>query len=92
MPDEPYFNGKDACTIFGYYDPQKALQKHVEDEDRKHLARLAPGSAVNYHEGKAVYITELGFYDLAFKCKLPVLFWWLNSPQNAKALYRVHKQ
>ena len=32
--NEPYFNGKDVCAILGYADPKKALQEHL-DEDEK---------------------------------------------------------
>ena len=39
----------------------------MEDEDRKHLAELSPGSTVNFHEGEVVYIiTETGVYELTF--------------------------
>ena len=64
---EPYFNGKDVCSIVGYANFHRTIQNHVEDEDRKHLAELSPGSTVNFHEGEVVYIiTETGVYELTF--------------------------
>ena len=35
--DNPYFSGKDVCTILGYIDPKDALQRYVDKDDKKQL-------------------------------------------------------
>ena len=62
--DEPYFNN--VCAILGYKNPNKKIQKHLDQDERKPLSELTPGADVNYHQGKAVYVSESGLYSLIF--------------------------
>lgn len=69
--NDPYFCGKDVALILGYSNVKDALLKYVEDEDKKSLKEVDSKSESTYNEGKAVYITESGVYDLVLKSKLP---------------------
>ena len=42
---QPYFVGKDVAEILGYGDTNKAIRKHVDDEDK--LTRQFNGSGQN---------------------------------------------
>ena len=64
--DEPYFNGRDVCAILGYKKSNKKIQEHLDQDERKPLSELTPGAGVNYHQGKAVYVSESGLYSLIF--------------------------
>ena len=68
--DEPYFNGKEICKILEYSNFTKALQMHVDSEDKKPLSEVSPISFLTYNEGKAVYISEPGLYSLILKSKM----------------------
>ena len=35
IDNEPYFVGKDVATILGYVNVNKAIQMHVDEEDKK---------------------------------------------------------
>ena len=68
--DKPYFNGKQIAKILGYADENKAIRDNVDDEDKTTLSEVVSGRVTTYNEGKAIYITETGVYDLIFKSKL----------------------
>lgn len=81
--ETPWFCGRDVCTILGYKNIKDALQKHVLPHQKKSLSLLSSGLdstrhpnllgsnnyTTEYHEGKAVYINESGFYRLINKSK-----------------------
>lgn len=75
--DEPYFVGKDVADILGYKDLSRALNQHVEKENRKSLSLKASGDLYpSLWEGKndfsnKIVINEAGVYDLVFDSKLP---------------------
>ena len=75
--DEPYFVGKDVALILGYKDLSRALNQHVEKENRKSLSLKASGDLYpSLWEGKndfsnKIVINEAGVYDLIFDSQLP---------------------
>ena len=81
--DNPYFCGKDVCTILEHKDIQKTLFK-LDSYNKKDLQTIIkelhdPGSCTStigipslkpsYNEGKAIYINEPGLYALIMKSK-----------------------
>lgn len=73
--DEVYFVGNDVAEILGYSNPNKAIQVHVDDEDKKtldfkgfsHFGKSLWGE--NDFSNKIV-INESGVYALIFGSKL----------------------
>lgn len=64
--DEPYFVGKDVATILGYHNASKALNDHVEAEDKLNNKSL---SSLGQRGGWL--INESGLYALILSSKLP---------------------
>ena len=54
-----------------YTDSTEVLWEHLDEDEKKPLLGLGPISGSNYHEGKAVYISESGLYGLILKNRLP---------------------
>lgn len=77
IDDEPYFVGKDVAEILGYADLNRAINQHVDREDRKALSHKAKGDLYpSLWNGKndfmdKILITESGVYSLIFASKLP---------------------
>jgi prophage antirepressor-like protein len=82
--DDPYFCGKDICTILEYFDIKQALQKNVKPKHKKNLQTIIdevdvcqtststigiPSSKPSYNEGKSVYVSEPGLYSLIMNSK-----------------------
>lgn len=64
--NEPYFVGKDVADILEYKEPNKAITRHVDEEDRtKHPILTKGGRQESY------IINESGFYSLILSSKLP---------------------
>lgn len=77
ITDTPYFFGKDVARILGYQDLSRAVNQHVDLEDRKSLSRKESGDSClslwdndNDWTDKTI-ITESGVYSLIFGSKLP---------------------
>jgi prophage antirepressor-like protein len=81
--DNPYFCGKDVCTILEHKDIQKTLFK-LDSYNKKDLQTIIkelhdpgpctstigiPSLKPSYNEGKAIYINEPGLYALIMKSK-----------------------
>ena len=64
--NEPWFVGKDVCNVLGYQNPSKALQDHVDFEDKLNNETL---SSLGQRGGWI--INESGVYALIFGSKLP---------------------
>lgn len=62
------FVGKDVAEVLGYKDTRKAIQSHVDDEDKTTGVICPSGS--NY-KTQAVFINESGLYSLILSSKLP---------------------
>lgn len=76
IDDEPWFVGKDVAKILGYKDLNRAINQHVDREDRKSLSRKAWGDSVPLWESEndwanKVLINEPGVYDLILNSQLP---------------------
>lgn len=63
---EAGFVGKDVCSVLGYQNPSKALQDHVDAEDKLNNETL---SSLGQRGGWI--INESGVYGLIFSSKLP---------------------
>ena len=65
--NEPWFVGKDVADVLGYKNPNDALSKHVDSEDKDVIAiRDTIG-----RNQKLVSINESGLYCLVLSSKLP---------------------
>lgn len=74
--NEPYFVGKDVASILGYKDLNRAVNQHVDEEDRKFLSRKGSGDSYitlwsKNDWAKKVIINESGLYSLILSSKLP---------------------
>ena len=64
--DETFFVGKDVAQALGYSNTRKALQDHVDDEDKGVTKRDTLGGIQ-----QMVVINESGLYSLVLSSKLP---------------------
>ena len=64
--NEPYFVGKDIAEALGYSNPRKAIQDHVEEDDKGVTKCDTLGGIQNI-----TVINESGIYALIFGSKLP---------------------
>ena len=62
------FVGKDIATALGYSNTSKAIQSHVDEEDKTTLPIWDGGSNYKTH---AIIINESGLYSLILSSKLP---------------------
>lgn len=70
IDDEPYFVGKDVADILGYKRQVKAINDHVEPEDkREDIVNISQASQSGRAE-LTLLITEAGIYDLIFNSQL----------------------
>lgn len=46
IDEEPYFVGKDVAEVLGYKDLSRAVNQHVDREDRKSLSRKDSGDSL----------------------------------------------
>ena len=52
---DPYFCGRDICNVLGYEAPLKALQRYVDEEDKKQLNMVES----NHTLGKEIGMVSL---------------------------------
>lgn len=64
---ETFFVGKDVAMALGYSNTQKAVQKHVDEEDK---GAVPIWDAIGRRQ-QAIVINESGVYSLVFASKLP---------------------
>ena len=65
--DEPYFVGKDVAEILGYSNTRKALQDHVDLEDKKDGVTIRDSIG---RSQRPTIITESGLYSLILSSKM----------------------
>lgn len=65
--NKPYFVGKDVAEVLGYERPTKAVQDHVDQEDKDEVP--IQDSIGRFQ--KTPMINESGLYSLILKSKLP---------------------
>lgn len=77
IDEEPYFIGKEVAEVLGYKDLSRAVNQHVDREDRKSLSRKDSGDSLhslwtsdNDWTNKVV-INESGLYSLIMASQLP---------------------
>ena len=73
--NEEWFCGRDVCLILGFQNIGDALTKMVKKAYKRSLKDLAVGpesgpSPELNNENKAVYISELGLYQVIFSSRL----------------------
>ena len=68
IKNEPWFVGKDVANILGYSNTRKALQDHVDLEDKKDGVTIRDSIGRNQ---KPTVINESGLYSLILSSKMP---------------------
>lgn len=68
IKNEPWFVGKDVAKILGYSNTRKALQDHVDLEDKKDGVTIRDSIGRNQ---KPTVINESGLYSLILSSKMP---------------------
>ncbi len=63
---ETFFVGKDVAIALGYKNTSKAVQQHVDEEDKGTLPIRESA-----YETRAIVINESGLYSLILSSKLP---------------------
>ncbi|MDB6258035.1 BRO family protein [Lactobacillus amylovorus] len=72
IKDEIYFVGKDVAKILGYARLQKAVNDHVDPEDKTELiVNISQSSQNRTKPEMTLLITESGVYSLIFNSKMP---------------------
>lgn len=67
--EEPYFVGKDIAEVLGYTNTRDALNRHVDDEDKKNLTSRNT-TLENLPNRGLTAVNESGLYSLIFSSKL----------------------
>jgi prophage antirepressor-like protein len=71
---DPWFVGKDIAEFLGYIDTKKALQDHVDDEDKMTLDQFRKRREVihlpSFLHPHTILINESGLYSLIMRSKL----------------------
>ena len=73
---EPQFCGKDVCNALGYVQADKAIARHVDEDDRTKRTVSTPiisqGKATcRFKRIQMLFVNESGFYALVLGSKLP---------------------
>ena len=70
--NEPWFVGKNVAKILGYERTRKAVNDHVDEEDRKEdLVSISQSSQNGTRPELTLLISESGVYSLIFSSKMP---------------------
>ena len=65
--DEPWFMGRDVCKALGYVNNRKALQDHVDTEDKRDGVTIRDSIG---RMQKGIVVNESGLYSLILSSKL----------------------
>ena len=71
--DDIWFRGKTIAEALGYKDTKRAIQKHVDDDDKCKLSQVYKGdemSPLGNNEKNTIMINESGLYSLILSSKL----------------------
>ena len=72
IDEEVYFVGKDVAKVLGYARLQKAVNDHVDPEDKiEKIANISQSSQNRTKPEMTLLITESGVYSLIFNSKMP---------------------
>ena len=70
-----WFKGREVAACLGYVNPQQALRKNVDEDDRKTYEELTKGviagSTPSNQQPHEVYINESGLYSLVLRSEKP---------------------
>lgn len=69
VDEEPYFIGKDVAEVLGYSNTRDALNKHVDEDDKKILTSRNT-TLENLPNRGLTAVNESGLYSLIFSSKL----------------------
>lgn len=64
-----WFGGTDSASALDYKDPKKAIQRHVDDDDKVKLNDINTDIKLDKHP-HSIFISEGGLYGLIFKSEL----------------------
>ena len=70
IDDEPWFVGKDVADALGYTNPRKALDDHVDPEDKMQGDGVTIRDSIGREQHPTI-INESGLYSLILGSKLP---------------------
>lgn len=70
IDDEPWFVGKDVADALGYTNPRKALDDHVDPEDKMQGDGVTIRDSIGREQHPTI-INESGLYSLILSSKLP---------------------
>jgi len=70
LDHEPYFVGKDIAEALGYNDTKKAIERHVDNDDKRKFSEMSMGDVSSPIHKEAWIIDESGMYSLIFGSKL----------------------
>lgn len=68
--DAAWFVGKDVASILGYANPNEAIQKHIDEEDKLNSKTLSSFN-LNLGQRGGWLINESGLYSLILSSKMP---------------------
>lgn len=72
IDEEVYFVGKDVAKVLGYARLQKAVNDHVDPEDKiEKIVNISQSSQNRTKPEMTLLITESGVYSLIFNSKMP---------------------
>ena len=70
IEDEPWLVGKDVAEALGYANPRKALDDHVDAEDKMQGDGVTIRDSIGRYQHPTI-INESGLYSLVLSSKLP---------------------
>ena len=70
IEDEPWLVGKDVAEALGYANPRKALDDHVDAEDKMQGDGVTIRDSIGRDQHPTI-INESGLYSLVLSSKLP---------------------
>lgn len=70
LDGQPWLVGKDVAVALGYKNTKDALERHVDDEDKRQNDGVVIHDSIG-REQHPVIINESGFYSLVLSSKLP---------------------
>lgn len=90
-----WVNGNETASILGYLDTKKAIQRHVENDDKIKLENINTDVKINKHP-HSIYINEGGLYSLILSSKMEQAIkfkkWITNDVLPSIRKYGYYKQ
>jgi prophage antirepressor-like protein len=90
-----WVSGNESASVLGYLDAKKAIQRHVDNEDKIKLDNINTDIKINKHP-HSIYINEGGLYSLILVSQLPKAIkfkrWITNDILPSIRKYGFYKQ